>query len=98
MVKRSGPLVVVTVAPPDPDFAERVLGQVRYQAEITVSEYVPTKHDNIGYIVLSAFLLIAILVAFALVSGFAWGTWKAVMRRGTKGEDPDALTTLHLGN
>jgi hypothetical protein len=98
MVKRSGPLVVVTVAPPDRDFAERILGQVRYQAEITLSEYVPTKHDNIGYIVLSAFLLIAILVAFALVSGVAWGTWKAVMRRGRNDEDPDALTTLHLGN
>ena len=33
IVKRSGPLVAVTVAPPDPDFAEHVLGQVRYQAE-----------------------------------------------------------------
>jgi hypothetical protein len=98
IVKRSGPLVVVTVAPPDPDFAEHVLGQVRYQAAITVSEYVPTKHDNIGYIVLSAFLLIGILVAFALVSGVAWGTWKTVVRRGRKGEDPDALTTLHLRN
>jgi len=97
MVKRSGPLVAVTVAPPDPDFAERVLGQVRYQAEITQTEYVPTKHDNIGYIVLSAFLLIAILLAFSLVSGFAFGAIKTILRRGRQGEEADPLTTLHLG-
>ena len=32
MVKRSGPLVAVVLSPPDPDSAERLLSQVRYQA------------------------------------------------------------------
>ena len=48
VVKRSGPMIAVVLAPPDPDFAEHLLGQVRYQAEVTRDEYVPTQRDNIG--------------------------------------------------
>ena len=42
MVKRSGPLLAVILAPPNPDEAERLLSKVSYQATITWSEYVPT--------------------------------------------------------
>ena len=73
MVKRSGPLVAVILAPPDPDAAERLLGQVRYQADVTRDEYVPTRRDNIGNLVINAFILIGILLAFSLVSGLGVG-------------------------
>jgi len=47
--------------------------QVRYQAQVTLDEYVPTRRDNIGDLVINAFVLIGILLAFAIVSGFALG-------------------------
>jgi hypothetical protein len=96
MVKRSGPLVGVVLNPPDADAAERLLGQVRYQATVTVDEYVPTKKDNIGNLVVNAFVLIGILLAFAVVSGLAVGGIRAFRHRGPKGEEADAILTLHI--
>jgi hypothetical protein len=95
-VKRSGPLVAVILSPPDPDAAERLLAQVRYRAEVTRDEYVPTLRDNIGNLVITAFVLTGLLLAFCVVSGLAFGGFRAFLRRFRKGEDPDALTTLHL--
>jgi hypothetical protein len=96
VVKRSGPLVAVVLAPPDSDAAERLLAQIRYQASVTRDEYVPTRRDNIGNLVVNAFTLIGILLGFAVVSGFALGGYRALRRRGRGGEEPDALLTLHI--
>ncbi|MBZ5581287.1 MAG: hypothetical protein LAQ30_03625 [Acidobacteriia bacterium] len=96
LVKRSGPLVAVILSPPDPDAAERLLSQVRYDAAITRSEYVPTRRDNIGDLVVNAFLLIGILLAFALVSGLFVGGFRAVLLRGRKGRDLEPMIMLHL--
>jgi hypothetical protein len=96
MAKRSGPLVAVVVSPADADFAERLLGQVRYQAEVTRDEYVPTRRDNPGVLILNIFILIGILGLFAIVSGLAFGGMRVLRRKTRKGEDPDAMITLHL--
>lgn len=96
MVKRSGPLVAVVVSPADPDAAERVLAQVRYQASVTRDEYVPSRRDNIGVLVINAFKLIGILLVFSVVSGLGMGALRAFRRRGGRGDEADALTTLHL--
>ncbi len=96
VAKRSGPLVAVILSPPDPDAAEQLLAQVRYEASVTRSEYVPTARDNIGNLVINAFVLIGILLAFALVSGFFMGGFRALMRRARKGEEPEAMILLHL--
>ncbi|MEI9970542.1 MAG: DUF6599 family protein [Ignavibacteriota bacterium] len=96
MAKRSGPLVAVVLNPPDPDYAEKLLSEVKYQAQVTADEYVPTQRDNIGNLVTNAFVLIGILLAFTLVSGLALGGFRALRRHGRKGEDADAMITLHL--
>jgi hypothetical protein len=88
--------VAVILSPPDPDAAERLLAQVRFQAEVTRDEYVPTLRDNIGNLVVTAFVLTGLLLVFCVVSGLAFGGFRAFLRRFRKGEDPDALTTLHL--
>ncbi|MGA2270608.1 MAG: DUF6599 family protein [Bryobacteraceae bacterium] len=95
-VKRSGPLVAVILSPPDPDAAERLLSQVRYRAEVTLDERVPTLRDNIGNLVVNVFILTGILLAFCLVSGLAVGGFRAFLRRLRKGEEPEAMITLHL--
>ena len=95
-VKRSGPLVAVVLSPPDPDYAERLLAQVRYRAEVTLDERVPTRRDNIGNLVITAFVLTGLLLTFCLVSGLALGGFRAYLRHFRKGEDPEAMITLHL--
>ena len=96
MAKRSGPMIAVVISPPDPDFAERVLGQVRYQASITRDEYVPTRRDNIGVLLSNIFVLIGILAAFSIVTGLFVGGFRTWLRRGRRGAEPDPMITLHL--
>src|SRR5262249_43582196 len=98
VAKRTGPMVAVVLSPPDADFAERLLSGIRYQAEVTRDEYVPTRRDNIGNLLINAFILIGILLAFAVVSGLALGGYRALLRRGHKGEEADAMISLHLEN
>jgi hypothetical protein len=96
MAKRSGPLVAVVLSPADPDFAERLLSQVRYQADVTRDEYTPTRRDNIGNLVINAFILIGILLAFCIVSGLAFGGFWAYLRHIRHGQEPEAFISLHL--
>jgi hypothetical protein len=97
MAKRSGPLIAVVVSPPDADFAERLLGQVRYQVSITRDEYVPGKRDNIGVLIINIFIFIGILAAFSILSGLFVGGFRTWLRRGRKGEEAEPMITLHLG-
>jgi O-antigen ligase len=96
LAKRSGPLVAVILSPADPDAAERLLAQVRYQAEITDNEYTPTRRDNIGNLVINAFILTGILGAFCIVSGLCAGGIRAIRRRGKRGDELDPMILLHL--
>ena len=96
VVKRSGPMIAVVVSPADPDFAQHVLSQIRYQAEITESENVPTQRDNPGNLLYNAFLLIGILLALALCSGLFYGGIRSARRRFGKVTDDEPLIRLHL--
>jgi len=96
MAKRSGPLIAVILAPPDPDFAERLLAGVRYQAEVTRDERVPTRHDNIGFLLVDIFVFTGILVGFSIVAGLAFGSVRAFLRRGKSGAEAEPMITLHL--
>lgn len=93
MVKRSGPLVALVIAPPDPDAAERLLALIRYQAAVTMSEYVPTQRDNIGDLVVNAFVLTGILLVFCTVAGLVFAGARLAMTREQGGE---SMIQLHL--
>jgi hypothetical protein len=96
VVKRSGPMIAVVVNPPNPDFAQQVLSQIRYQAEITESEYVPTQRDNPGELLYNAFLLTGILLALAVTAGLFFGGIRSARRRFGKSGDENAVISLHL--
>ncbi len=96
MVKRSGPLVAVVLSPPNPDAAERLLSLIRYEADVTLDERVSTRRDNIGNLVINAFVLIGILLIFGSVGGLAFGSVRAFLRRGGRGEAADAMIVLDL--
>ena len=89
-------MIAVVVNPPDPDFAQHVLSQIRYQAEITESEYVPTQRDNPGVLIYNAFLLIGILLALAVSAGLFFGIIRSARRRFGKQTDDDQLISLRL--
>lgn len=99
MVKRSGPLVAVIAAPKDANAAEKLLSRVRYAAEITWNERVATRRDNVGDLILNVFILIGILLLFALVSGVAFGGVRTLARRWF-GWTPESenMITLDLSN
>ena len=61
-----------------------------------MDQYVPTQRDNIGNLVVNAFVLIGILLSFAVVSGLTVGGWRAYRRRGNRGEEGDALVSLNI--
>ncbi len=95
VAKRSGPLVAVILSPSNANDAEWLLSLVKYQATVSWDQYVPTRRDNIGDLIVNAFTLIGFLLAFATVAGFAFGGFRAFNRR--KGRpDPDAMTVLRL--
>jgi len=95
MAKRSGPLVAVILAPPNADAAEYLLSLVRYRADVTLDERVSTRRDNIGNLVINAFILIGILLCFSMVGGLAFGGVRAFLRRARGGE-AEAMILLHL--
>jgi hypothetical protein len=97
MVKRSGPLLGVVIGAPDANEAEKLLAKVRYQASLTWNEYVPSKRDNIGNLIINVFSLIGVLLAFCLVAGLAFGGLRALKRRALGGgAEEESLITLHL--
>lgn len=96
VAKRSGPLLAVIVAPPDPDAAERVLAQVRYQAQVTLHEPTPTTAGQVGSMLVNIFVLIGILLVFSIVAGLCVGGFRAFLLRGRKGQPEDPMILLHL--
>ena len=81
VVKRSGPLVAVALNPTSPDDAERLLSKVKYQAEVTLPEHVPTLKDNPGNLFLNIFYLCLVLAGFCVVSGLVVGGFRVLLRR-----------------
>ena len=98
IAKRTGPLVAVTVDPPDPDSAERVLALVKYEANITSNQHVPVNDtvDKIKFI-LNVFVFAGLLILLCLGAGLAYAAFRVISRKLNPGEDPDAMITLHLG-
>jgi hypothetical protein len=96
MAKRSGPLVAVVLSPPDPDAAERLLAQVRYQAQIILDERVPKPNDNAGIMLTNIFVLTGILLVFCIIAGLFVGGFRTALLHGRKGRAADPMILLHL--
>jgi Family of unknown function (DUF6599) len=95
IAKRSGPLVAVALNVPNPDDAEKLLALVKYQASISWNEYVPTRRDNIGDLILTIFELTGVLILFAAASGLAFGWFRVLVRKANK-NDEEVMISLGL--
>jgi len=87
---------VVVLHPASPDEAERLLAQVKYQAEITVAEKPPTLKDNPANLFLNIMILCGVLILFCVASGLVFGTIRHVWRRSGAAADSDEMISLHL--
>jgi hypothetical protein len=96
VAKRSGPLVAVVLSPADADAAERLLAQVRYEAQITLDERVPKPNDNAGIMLINIFVLTGILLVFCIIAGLFVGGFRTLLLHGRKGRDADPMILLHL--
>ncbi len=96
VVKRAGPLVAVALDPVSADEAERLLARVKYQAEVTVPEHVPTLKDNPANLFLNIFVLCLVLAGFCVVSGLMVGGLRVLLRRAGASGDGDNMISLHL--
>jgi hypothetical protein len=96
VVKRSGPLVAVALNPSSPDEAERLLSRVKYQAEVTQSEHVPTTKDNPVNLFWNIIILCGILAGVCLLGGLMVGGLRLLLQRGGASGDGDDMITLHI--
>jgi hypothetical protein len=90
VVKRAGPLVAVVLGPADADEAERLLSAVRYEATVSLSQYVPTRRDLWWDLLINIALLTGILLVFCLIAGMAVAGWRIRRARG------EPMIMLHL--
>src|SRR5260370_29189212 len=95
LVKRTGPLVAVALNGSGSNAAEKLLAQVKYQAQVTVPEHVPTPKDNPINLFWNVIILCLVLAGFCLVSGVLVGGLMYLLRRSGGsgvGDDRFSLT------
>ena len=96
-MKRAGPMVAVTIDPPDLDSAERLLARVNYETNLTWSEKVPVNEvKGFAKMMLNAFILAGVLGGMCIVAGIAFGGYKIIARKLGRKVEPDAMITLGL--
>jgi hypothetical protein len=99
IAKRVGALVAITIQPPDADAAERILSQVKYETNITWNEKVPVNEvKSAARFILDVFAFAGLLILVCLIAGIGYAGVRFANRKVNRGDDPDAMITLHLGN
>ncbi len=96
VAKRSGPLVAVALHAVNPSEAERLLAQVKYQAEVTVAEPPPSLKNNPANLFLNIMILCGVLIGFCLVSGLVFGGLRYARKRSGASPEGDEMISLHL--
>jgi len=96
-VKRTGPLVAIVLSSPDPDAAERLLGKINYQAQVTENEKIPVNEvRGFAGALLSMFALAGIIILLCLAAGLGFAGFRILRRKLTKRDDPDAMIVLDI--
>jgi hypothetical protein len=98
VVKRSGPLVAITIAPPSADAAERLLARVNYQATVTWNEKPLKPEPSVADFLITAFTFIGLLLGFTILAGFGYAGLRIALRKWSGQPDDEPMLTLHLGD
>lgn len=96
LAKRDGPLVAVVVQSPDADAAERILARVQYKAAISWNQMPAKKGTDMGNLIVTGFILAAVVVGASLLAGLWLGGFRVLLRKlGWRQEHP-AITVLRI--
>jgi hypothetical protein len=101
VVKRTGFMVALVLAPGNQTAADQLLAQINYQANVSWDEQkVPLviRPQTAAQMVLGIIALAGIVLGFCLLSGLAFGALRVVARRFGYSDAGIALTTLHLSD
>lgn len=81
-LKRTGPLVALVSGDISSKEAKSLLAAVNYEADVTWNEATSfSKRDNIGNLIVNIFVLIGVVLLFALVLGVVFGGTRVVLKR-----------------
>ena len=98
VIKRTGPLVVATVNPPDADAAERILGKINYQANVTLNEPTPqSQAKGLAKMILNVFVLAGIVLVLCVVGGMGFAGYRIMSRKMWRKEEIAEMIVLGLG-
>jgi len=98
VIKRTGPLVVATLNPPDPDAAERILGKINYQANVTLNEPTPqSQAKGLAKMILNIFVLAGIVLGMCVVGGLGFAGYRIMSRKMWRREETVEMIVLGLG-
>jgi hypothetical protein len=82
VIRRSGPIVALAKGDVSQSFARSLVTAVNYDANVNWTEATYLgKKDNIGNLIVAAFMLIGILLLFALGIGVAFGGLRVMMKK-----------------
>jgi hypothetical protein len=98
VVKRSGPLVAITLEPPSPDAAEKLLARVNYQATITWNERPLKPEPSVAEFLITAFTFIGLMAGFTILAGVGYAGFRIAMRKWSGQPDNEPMVTLHLSD
>ena len=96
VAKRTGPLVAIALHPASPNEAERLLAQVKYQAEVTVNEPPPSLKNNPANLFLNIMILCGVIILLFVVAGLVFGGIRHLWGRSGTSGDTDEMISLHL--
>ena len=98
VVKRTGPLVIATVNPPDRDAAERILSKINYQANVTLNEPTPqSQAKGLARMILNIFVLAGIVLGMCVVGGLGFAGYRIMSRKMWRKEEMAEMIVLGLG-
>ena len=97
VVKRTGPLVAVTINPPDQDVAEKILAKINYRAAVTSNEKPPgAELKGFARAVISMLMLAGIVIGLAMLGGLGFAGYRIMSRKMWQKEDPAAMIVLGI--
>jgi hypothetical protein len=81
VARRTGPIVAVVKGTISESDAKKIIGRVSYEADVTWNENAGTKRDNIGNLIVAAFMLIGIILLISLGTGVLLGFGRVMLQR-----------------
>jgi hypothetical protein len=96
VARRTGPLLAITVSPSNPDDAERLLAEVKYEPTVTWNEKMRKPEGNAGDMLMAICMLALVLIVASVLVGFALGGMRILREKFGMKSAEASFTSLDL--